>query len=342
MTVTAQLAPPAPAEPAEPAPAARVVSGEAVEVEVRVARVGSRALALLVDAIVQVALLLLLVPATLITSAIVFDGFEDAALVQALLLVCVLVSFAGYPLLLETLTGGRSLGKLAMGLRVVREDGGPIQFRHALTRMLIGLALEWPGLMLLPLTWLASLGTMLLNPRGRRLGDLAAGTLVIHERTPASWGWVPTMPPALAGWAATLDLTGLEDDLALAVRHFLSRGRLLVEPERTLLGRALAIEVAGCTAPGPPPGVPGWAYLAAVLAERHRRAAARLARSRSVTAALWPDLMLGPVGAPPPPYPAWAPPVTLPAGPPPLRHAAPLPAQVPAPPPTYSNSARPR
>jgi hypothetical protein len=133
---------------------------------------------------------------------------------------------------------------------------------------------------------------MLVNPHGKRLGDLAAGTVVIHDRTPETWGWVPAMPAHLAGWAALLDLTGLDDDLALAVRHYLARNRRLREPARSRLGYALASEVAAGTTPPAPPGTPGWAYLAAVLAERNQRAARRLAQARLATGRVWPELQL--------------------------------------------------
>jgi uncharacterized RDD family membrane protein YckC len=320
VTVTAQPASLAPHRTG-PVPGARVVSGEAVELEVRLARVGSRALALMLDILAQATLACILVPLAGLAIAILAGDLADGALFQGGLIVCIATIFVGYPVLLETITGGRTLGKLALGIRVVRDDGGPIRFRHALTRNLVGVALEWPGLLLVPVTWVASLATMLVHPRGKRLGDLAAGTIVIHERSPASWGWVPTMPPGLARWSSTLDLTGLEDDLALAVRHFLARGRLIAEPERSRLGRALAFEVAACTTPGPPPGIPGWAYLAAVLAERHRRAAFRLARARAVTAALWPDLAVSGTMFPAPHnFTGWAPPV--PAAPPPAHPGA--------------------
>jgi uncharacterized RDD family membrane protein YckC len=283
---------------AQPIPGATLVSGEAVELDVRLARAGSRVVALLLDVAVQAAILVILLPlAVLGVQAAV--PFSDAALVQGVVLVGVILVLVGYPVIFETLSGGRTLGKLALGLRVVRDDGGPIRFRHALTRSLVAVAVEWPGLVLPPFTWLASLTTMLAHPRGKRIGDLAAGTIVIHERTPASWGWVPGMPPALAGWASTLDLTALGDDLALAVRHFLARGHALAEPERSRLGQALAAEVAAVTTPPAPSGVPGWAYLAAVLAERHRRAAHRLARARAVTGRLWPELS-GPMRRPQP------------------------------------------
>jgi uncharacterized RDD family membrane protein YckC len=274
-------------------PVDRLVSGEAVELDVRVARIGSRVFALLLDMAVEIAGLAILVPLALLVAALTVQ--LDAALARAILISCVVAMLIGYPVAFETLARGRTLGKLALGLRVVRDDGGPIRFRHALARSLIGVAVEWPGLLmpllireLRPYTWALSLGTMLANRRSKRLGDLAAGTIVIHERTPASWGWVPAMPPGLAGWAALLDLTALDDELALAVRHFLARNREIAEPTRSRLGYSLAAEVGKRTTPPPPPGVPGWAYLAAVLAERHRRAAQRLALARSATASVWP------------------------------------------------------
>jgi uncharacterized RDD family membrane protein YckC len=263
-----------------------LVSGEAVEVEVRVARIGSRALALLIDIVIEIVVfLLLLIGASLVLAAV--HGLADEALVAALATVSLVLAFAGYPTVMETLVNGRTVGKLALGLRVVRVDGGPIRFRHALTRTLVNVTLEWPGLLLAPLTWTISLSVMLAQPQGRRIGDLAAGTLVIHDRAPESWGWAPVMPPHLASWARLLDLTGLSDDLALAVRHYLARNRMIREPARGRLGHALAREVAACTTPPPPPQVPGWAYLAAVLAERHRRAAYRLAASRQLSSVVW-------------------------------------------------------
>ncbi|MDG6108383.1 RDD family protein [Dactylosporangium aurantiacum] len=272
-------------------PGDRLVSGEAVELDVRVARLGSRVLALIIDAFGQVALFMFLVVLAalfrLVSSA---AGLFDDGLGQAVFTVILATVTLGYPAFFETVLRGRTPGKAAMGLRVVRDDGGPVRFRHAFTRALVGMTLEWPGLLLPVVTWVASLGTMLVGRGGKRLGDWAAGTIVIHERTPASWGWVPAMPPPLRGWAARLDLTGLDDSLALAVRHFLARNREITEPSRTALGRALAREVAMCTTPPPPPEAPGWAYLAAVIAERNRRASVQLVKARAASASVWPGL----------------------------------------------------
>jgi uncharacterized RDD family membrane protein YckC len=301
-------------------PGDRLVSGEAVELDVRVARLGSRALALIIDAFGQgVLFLVLLMLATMFRLVADIAGLFDDGLGQAIFTVILVITVLGYPAFFETVLSGRTPGKAAMGLRVVRDDGGPVRFRHCFTRALVGMALEWPGLLLPVVTWVASLGTMLVGRSGKRLGDWAAGTIVIHERTPASWGWVPAMPPPLRTWATRLDLTGLDDSLALAVRHFLARNREITEPSRTALGRALAREVALCTTPPPPPEAPGWAYLAAVIAERNRRATAQLVKARAASASLWPGLYAaaGPRLAGP-----FEPARPLPANPP--RHVVPF------------------
>ncbi|WP_231921238.1 RDD family protein [Micromonospora auratinigra] len=304
---------------AQPPPPSRwadagLVSGEAVELDVRAARLGSRVLALLIDLMAQLVLaavlsllLLLLLP-------------EDAALAGAAQTLMVIVVLVGYPVVTERFVGGRTLGKLAVGLRVVRADGGPVGVGQSLTRALVGVAVEWPGLVLPLLSWAASVTVMLSDPRGRRLGDLAAGTLVVHTRGTGVFRPLPPVAPPLFGWAPSLDLTRLDDGLTLAVRQYLGRCHQFVEPDRSALGRALWAEVAARTSPPPPWVLPEPAYLVAVLAERNRRSAHRLGQRRGVTTALWPELAPAPVTAAPPPG-AAAPVPAAPA----LRSAVPTP-----------------
>jgi uncharacterized RDD family membrane protein YckC len=271
----------------------RFLTGEAVHLDVRVARLGSRVLARLIDIVIQFVLayvLTILLLLLLLLGSLIGIVALDDSLFGIVQIVTLVITFIGYPVFMETITRGRTLGKLILGLRVVRDDGGPVTFRQALARGLVGAAIEWPGIIGAPLTWLATIWTMIVSPQSKRIGDHVAGTIVIHERTPAAWGWVPQMPPGLAGWAATLDLAGLDDDLALAVRHYLARNRHIREPARTQLGQRLAREVAAVTNPPAPEGTAGWAYLAAVHAERHRRAIGQLVAVRSRSAAVWPDL----------------------------------------------------
>jgi hypothetical protein len=104
------------------------------------------------------------------------------------------------------------------------------------------------------------------------------------------------MPPALAAWAAELDLTGLPDDLAATARAFLGRNEL-TPAARTEVGDRIMARFAATVAP-PPPGTPGWAYLSAVLAERRRRAQGTPAPTPVSTTPVPP-----PVASPPPPPP---------------------------------------
>jgi uncharacterized RDD family membrane protein YckC len=341
--VTLDLRPP-PGAPPVPTDGGqtRFLTGEAVHLDVRVARIGSRVLARLIDIVVQVVLgyaLLVLLMLLMLLAVSVGIVAIDPSLLGIAQIITLVAAFIGYPVFMETVTRGRTLGKLILGLRVVRDDGGPVTFRQALARGLVGAAIEWPGVIGAPLTWLATIWTMIVSPQSKRIGDHVAGTSVIHERTPAAWGWVPQMPPGLAGWATTLDLGGLDDDLALAVRHYLARNRFIREPARTQLGHRLAREVAAVTNPPPPAGTPGWAYLAAVHAERHRRAIGQLVAVRTRAAAVWPDLVaaMSPAAGFPPPPPAGpmspgVPPRPVTAGPMPAAPPGPLIAGSPRPP----------
>ncbi len=241
----------------------QLVTGEAVVLDLRTAGVPSRILASVIDLAVQgVALFLLLI----LVGSVASSG-SGAATAGLIILVSVVV-LLGYPVALETLMGGRTLGKLALGLRVVRDDGGPIRFRHAITRGLLGLFVEKPGFT----SGAAALFTALLNEQGKRLGDLLAGTVVVQERVASTRADLAVMPPPLAGWASTLDLSGLSDELAESARSYLGRWASLTPTAQADLGGRIASAVAAVVAPAPPPNVPPWAYLSAVLAERRRRA----------------------------------------------------------------------
>lgn len=246
----------------------QLVTGEAVALDLRPAALPSRVVAGLIDAAGQ-ALVLVVLGAT--ATAVSLDVSEAAA--QALSILVIVAILVVYPVTFETLLRGRTPGKAAMGLRVVRDDGGPVGFRQSLVRGLAGAFLERPGITL----FVAGVVTSLLNPQGKRLGDLLAGTVVLRERVPVRGGTVAQMPPPLAGWAAGLDLSGLSNDLALSVRQFVSRSDQLTPAARDELGGRLVRSVIDAVGPAPD-GAPGWAVLAAVLAERRRRETERLTR----------------------------------------------------------------
>ncbi|MGD9485609.1 RDD family protein [Streptomyces sp. TRM70308] len=242
-----------------------LVTGDAVVLGLRPARLPSRAVAVCIDLAALLTGYLLLT--VLVLTAV--GSLDDAATAAVSGGLAVLV-LMGVPVAVETLSHGRSLGKLACGLRVVREDGGPIRFRHALVRGLLGFV-----------EILATLGVVacvasLVSARGRRLGDVFAGTLVVRERLPVPrTAAVPPPPPWLAGYFADLDLSRVPDPLWLAVRQYLTRSEQLDPQVSASMAARLAQDVAAWTGAAPPQGVPPVGYLTGVLAERQDREARR-------------------------------------------------------------------
>ncbi|MTD58099.1 RDD family protein [Amycolatopsis sp. RM579] len=240
------------------------MTGDAVVLDLRLARLASRGLAFAIDAVIQLGILLAGFFVVLIA------GPDDEALRAAVLLSMLVLVRVGYALLFEGLGRGRTPGKAVFGLRAVRDDGGPIRFRHALTRALANAIVDFGPVFI----WGAvALICSLVSEKSKRVGDFLAGTVVVLERAPEELRVDIVMPPPLMSWAAGLELSGLPDDLALAVRQYLARYSSLRPEARDSLGLNLAHEVAGRIGAPVPPGVPPWAYLMAVLAERRNRAA---------------------------------------------------------------------
>ncbi|GHE76782.1 membrane protein [Streptomyces longispororuber] len=238
-----------------------LVTGEAVALELRPAKLPSRVLALLVDMVVAWSVYLAVTLGLLAATASLDDAAAAAVAVATFVLVLV-----GVPIAVETLSHGRSLGKLACGLRVVRDDGGPIRFRHALVRGAIGVVE-----ILMTFGVVACIAS-LVSARGRRLGDVFAGTLVVRERVPAArTGYVPAPPPWLAGRFSELDLSAVPDGLWLAIRQYLTRMGQLDPQVSWGMAERLASDLAARTGAPAPEGVPPAAFLAAVVHERQTR-----------------------------------------------------------------------
>jgi uncharacterized RDD family membrane protein YckC len=302
-----------------------VVTGEAVVLDVPCAQFPSRLAALLIDMVIQITLL-----AVVVIAIAVGSGDLDQAEVAAILVASFVVIVVGYPTVFETLTRGKTLGKMAIGLRVVSDDGGAERFRQALVRALTG-AIEIWTIVGAPIGLILSM----LSARGKRLGDMFAGTYVIQERAPRRPDLPPalaTVPPPLLGWAQVAEISRLSDQNAEAASSYLRRLYELRPAARDDLGLRIASAVAAQVSPPPPPGTPPFAYLAAVLAIRRDREFARLASQNPAAPA--PGIGPPPPGpwsqpsAPPPPPGAWTPPpgTAPPAGPwtaPPGAPAAP-------------------
>jgi uncharacterized RDD family membrane protein YckC len=112
---------------------------------------------------------------------------------QGLFLIALFLLEWFYPVAFEVLAGGQTPGKRLLGLRVIRADGAPIGWSRSTVRSLLSFV------DFLPFGFAAGLVSTLLTGRHQRLGDLAAGSVVVHQdRTPAALPATPAAPAAAA------------------------------------------------------------------------------------------------------------------------------------------------
>lgn len=241
-----------------------VVTGDAVVLDVQIAQLPVRA----VGALIDIGVIFVGYIVGLMLWAATLTQF-DSALSAAIFIIFTVLVILGYPLIFETATRGRSVGKMVMGLRVVSDDGGPERFRQVLFRALASVVEIW--------MFFGSPAVIcsMLSPKGKRIGDIFAGTVVVSERGPRL-APPPAMPPSLAWWASSLQLSDLSPGQAEVARQYLSRAQQLDPRLRQQMAYRIAGDVMARIAPPPPPGTPPELVLAAVLAERHRRELARL------------------------------------------------------------------
>ncbi len=247
-----------------------VVTGEAVVLELKPAGFAARGLSVLIDIIAQFVVAILLV----LLVGNVFGGVLDEALTTALLLVLVVMLLVVVPVTVETLTRGKSLGRLVMGLRIVRDDGGAIRFRHAFIRGMLAV------FEIYMLVGSLAFVVALFNERSKRLGDLLAGTYAMRERVVARPRALAVMPPRLQEWSATADIGRLPDALARRMSQFLSQAPKLTPQARHTLALDLAAEASHHVSPAPPSDTHPEEFVHAVIAARRDRDYASMMRQR--------------------------------------------------------------
>lgn len=238
-----------------------VVTPEAVPLDLDTAGLPSRMLARLIDVAIQIALLVVALLA--VTQLVDAPGGVGVALV----LLVVFLVIVGYPIALEALWRGRTVGKVALGLRVVTVEGAPVRFRHAAIRGVLGL------FEVQSTTGAIAVIAILLTARNQRLGDLAAGTVVLRERSGLG-APVPVtfaVPVGLEAFTASLDTATMSTEDYAAVRAFLIRAPTLPPSVCTDLAYRLAHPIASRVRPEPPTGLAAETYLACVAAAYQRR-----------------------------------------------------------------------
>ena len=207
-----------------------VATPEGVTLEAALAGVGSRLAAGVIDQLLRSGVgLAVIVLIALVGKGGVGDTPSGLA-VAGLLVVLFLVQFA-YDVLFETLAAGRTPGKRWTGLRVVKVGGAPVGFLASALRNLVRIVDALPGF------YLVGIVTVLFTRNNQRLGDLAAGTVVIRDRRQAT-----ALPQArsVTDDTALYDVSTISADEVATVRRFLDR-RSTLDPEAR---ERLALEMA--------------------------------------------------------------------------------------------------
>jgi uncharacterized RDD family membrane protein YckC len=254
-----------------------ILTGEAVALDVQPAGFFLRLAGAAIDMIVTVAAALVVMLALGLTGA--FSADSGLGTIISILLAVVLLVVA--PTTIETATRGRSLGKLIVGARIVRADGGAAGFRQALIRALVGVLEIW-----FTLGAVAAL-TGMFTPRAQRLGDLMAGTFSQRTRTGRLASFEPQVPAPLVEWARIADVAPLPAPVARRLARFVRQAEQLQPQARRMLAAQLAAEAAASVSPVPPADPE--LFVRAVAALRFQRELTAVRARDARAAALLPD-----------------------------------------------------
>jgi uncharacterized RDD family membrane protein YckC len=257
-----------------------VMTGEAVALELRPTGFALAAAGAAIDWLVYFGGGLLFITYAVVLplgdSSLGQDSATMAAFVSASLVLVLIV----IPVAVELLTHGKSLGRLAVGARIVREDGGEIGFRHAFIRNLVALLEIY--------TTIGGFAAIfgLLNGKSKRMGDYLAGTYSQYERVAPVSEPVFVITPDLQAWALTADVARIPDRLAQRITAFLRQAPKMTPTARWQYANQLASEATAWVSPVPVTAPEN--FLAAVVAIR---------RDRELTALTLENERLGHLGA---------------------------------------------
>jgi uncharacterized RDD family membrane protein YckC len=240
-------------------PSRGIVTPEAVLLDFEVAGLASRLMSRLIDCLVLIGGFWAL---SIGISFIQLSVGDTAAIVVILIGMSLL--FFGYPIVAELRMQGRTLGRRALGLRVVTNEGGPIRARHAVVRSLF---------QLIDLPFGIGVIAGVLTPRTQRCGDLAAGTFVIREpkQSKAVGAVVFPTPPGYEGYISLLDVATLTTAQYELLRSFLLRVLELDPPSRARIADRLARPLARQLRHTPPPTIGAEMFIVCVVAAYQRR-----------------------------------------------------------------------
>jgi uncharacterized RDD family membrane protein YckC len=160
-------------------------------------------------------------------------GNDFSGLAVAAVIVTVFLVQFGYDVLFETLAAGRTPGKRWTGLRVVKMGGTPVTFLPSALRNILRIVDSLPGFYLVGILF------VMFTRNNQRLGDLAAGTIVVRERRQKTDLTTSVLGPAPAD-TALYDISAVSADELATIRRFLDRRTALTPEARQRLAREMA------------------------------------------------------------------------------------------------------
>lgn len=243
-----------------------VITGEAIALLVQPASLFLRIISAIIDAVVSI--LGMVITYEVLFLILTLSGGDDDFLYfsnEAQVTAFVAVVTAGWlffvPMTVETLSRGKSLGRFIVGTRIVRDDGGPITLRHAFVRTLIGLGELWAtmGAGAIIAAWT--------NRRGKRIGDIFAGTYAVSEASGVAHRPL-LLAPELADWAGGVNVGELDGVTTVTARRFLQSAAKMDPLHRQQVAHTLATALLNQVYPPPPPETDPERFIAAVLVLR--------------------------------------------------------------------------
>lgn len=243
-----------------------VITGEAIALLVQPASLFLRVVSAIIDAIAIILGMIITYEVLFLILSLSgesddFMYFSNEAQVAALVSIITALWLFLVPMTVETLTRGKSLGRFIVGTRIVRDDGGPITLRHAFVRTLIGLGELWAtmGAGAIIAAWT--------NRRGKRIGDIFAGTYAVSETSGLTRRPL-LLAPELAQWASEANVGELDGVTTVTARRFLQSATKMDPLHRQQAAQTLATALLNQVYPPPPPGTDPERFIAAVLVLR--------------------------------------------------------------------------
>ena len=243
-----------------------VITGEAIALLVQPASLFLRVVSAIIDAIAIILGMIITYEVLFLILSLSgesddFMYFSNEAQVAALISIVTALWLFLVPMTVETLSRGKSLGRFIVGTRIVRDDGGPITLRHAFVRTLIGLGELWAtmGAGAIIAAWT--------NRRGKRIGDIFAGTYAVSEASGVTRRPL-LLAPELADWAGEANVGELDGVTTVTARRFLQSATKMDPLHRQQAAQTLATALLNQVYPPPPPGTDPERFIAAVLVLR--------------------------------------------------------------------------